>query len=163
MKFVYIPLVLTVILSLNLSAQTKENQESDIHHHAHHRYEIGLAVSPVFLLKEKEFATGMHLHFLRNLPHSKFAFGLGYERIFDEHEHNTFGLEAIYRPVEKLNLSLSPGLTFEKGSSKPDLALHTEVSYEFEIGEFHLGPAFEIAIAPEDIHFSLGIHLGIGF
>jgi len=162
MKFVIIPMVLMTIFSLNLSAQTGENPKND-KHHENHLNEFGMAFSPVYFVKEKDIAFGMHVHYVHNIPNSKFGLGLGYERIFDKHKHNTFGLEAIYRPFEALSLSLSPGLTFEDNNSGPDLALHIETSYEFEIGEFHLGPAFEFAIDPEDIHLSLGVHLGFGF
>lgn len=162
MKLIILPIILTTIFSLNLRAQTKENQDKNSHHE-NHQSEIGIAFSPVYFLNEKEIASGLHVHYVHNLPNSKFGLGLAYERIFDQHKHNTFGLVAIYRPVEKLNLSLSPGLTFEESNSKPNLALHIETSYEFEIGEFHLGPVFEFAIDPEDIHLSLGVHLGFGF
>jgi len=162
MKLVIIPLVLMVIFSLKLSAQTKENQDKKLTHE-NHQSEFGIAFSPVYFTNEKDIAFGMHVHYVYNIPNSKVGLGLGYERIFDQHKHNTFGLEAIYRPVEKLSLSLSPGLTFEENDSKPNLALHFETSYEFEVGEFHLGPAFEFAIDQEDIHLSLGVHLGFGF
>jgi len=162
MKLVIIPLVLTTIFSLNLIAQTKENQDKKLSHE-NHQSEFGIAFSPVYFVKEKDIAFGMHVHYVHNISSSKVGLGLAYERIFDQHKHNTFGLEAIYRPVEELSLSLSPGLTFEENNSKPVIALHFETSYEFEIGEFHLGPAFEFAIDREDIHLSLGVHLGFGF
>ena len=155
-------LVLTV-LSLNLPAQKNENSEKDLDNHEHHKNEIGIANSSVYFLKEKVFAYGLHIHYVRNIPNSNFGLGIGYERVFDEHKHNTFGIVARYRPIEKLNLSLSPGLAFEDRNSKPNFALHAETSYEFEIKNIHIGPALEFAYEPEDFHISLGIHLGYGF
>jgi hypothetical protein len=38
-----------------------------------------------------------------------------------------------------------------------------ETAYEFEIKNFHVGPAFEFAYDPEDFHISLGLHCGFGF
>ncbi|MBA4410940.1 MAG: hypothetical protein Q8S54_10245 [Bacteroidota bacterium] len=154
---------LTILSSFNVFAQNTENSNLILTHHDHHRNEIGLSYSPVYLLKEKGFASGMHLHFVRNLHNSKFGLGLGYERIFDKHKHSTFGLEVMYRPIEKLSFSVSPGLTFEDNISGVNPALHFETTYDFEIGDFHIGPAFEFAIDPEDIHLSLGVHLGFGF
>lgn len=162
MKVVLISMVLTTIISLNLTAQTNEIKAKKLPHE-NHQNEFGIAFSPVYFANNKDLATGMHLHYIYNITQSKFGFGLGYERIFDQHKHHTISLEAVYKPVEKLSLSLSPGLTFEGNNSAPDLALHLETAYEFEIGEFHLGPAFEFAVDHEDIHLSLGAHLGIGF
>ena len=42
-------------------------------------------------------------------------------------------------------------------------ALHLEASYEWEIGDVHLGPVVEYAYDEEDAHISLGLHIGIGF
>ena len=82
---------------------------------------------------------------------------------FDEHRHNTFGLVTTYRPIDRLNLNVSPGLTFEDGNSKVNFALHLETSYEFEINDFHIGPVLEFIYDPEDVHISLGLHVGYGF
>lgn len=46
-------------------------------HHEHHRNEIGLAVAPVYFIKEKEVTLGVHFHYVHNVPSSKF--GVGYE------------------------------------------------------------------------------------
>ena len=114
-------------------------------------------------MKEKEFAYGLHIHYVHYLHESKFGFGLSYERIFDEHGHNTFGVEAIYRPIGPLSINISPGLTFEDESKDANFALHLETAYEFEMNNFHIGPALEFAYDPEDFHISLGLHVGYGF
>lgn len=154
---------LASIFSLNIYAQATEHSDKELDNHEHHKNEIGMANSPVYFLKEKVFAYGLHIHYVHNIPKSKFGLGLGYERIFDIHKHNTFGFVASYRPIEKLNFIASPGLTFEDNNSQVNFALHLETSYEFEIRNFHIGPVFEIAYDPEDFHLSLGFHLGYGF
>lgn len=143
-------------------------QETDpikeISDHEHHRNEIGIGTSPVYFVNEKVLSYGLHIHYLYNLPHTKFGLGVGYEKIFDEHNHNTFGLTFNYRPVDKLNFNISPGLASENNEFKKSIfALHFETSYEFEIHNFHLGPVLEVAADKEDVHISLGLHLGIGF
>ncbi|MDQ3141410.1 MAG: hypothetical protein M3Q56_04090 [Bacteroidota bacterium] len=154
--------------SLNLNAQISKQTDQHGHdhttdHHEHHRNEIGIANSPVYFIKEKVFSYGLHIHYVYNIPKTKFGVGVGYERIFDEHKHNTFGILGMYRPIDKLILIVSPGLTFEDKNSNPNFALHLETSYEFEIKNFHIGPVFEFAYDPEDYHLSLGLHIGLGF
>ena len=145
-------------------ADTTTHGNHKTHSHDHHKNEIGIANAPVFFVKEKIFSYGVHLHYIRTIRKSKFGLGAGYERIFDAHGHNTFGLVTCYRPIDKLSLILSPGITFEdENPGNPDFALHAETSYEFEIKNFHLGPVFEFAYDPEDFHISLGLHIGYGF
>ena len=150
--------LLFLILSGVVMAQEHE------HEHDHHRNEIGIGNSPVYFVKEEILAYGLHMHYIYNIPESKFGVGLGYERIFDEHRHNTIGLVGNFRPVDRVSLSLSPGLSFEgSASSEAHFALHFETAYEFEVKNFHLGPVFEVAYDKEDVHISLGVHVGIGF
>ncbi|MHB8132270.1 MAG: hypothetical protein ACYDEX_25230 [Mobilitalea sp.] len=95
---------------------------------------------------------------------TRFGIGIGYERIFDEHKHNTIGVILSYAPIDHLALSLSPGIIFnENNLSDLNFGFHLETLYEFEIGMFHMGPVAEFAYAVEDYHVSLGLHLGFGF
>lgn len=134
------------------------------HNHDHHKYEIGVANSLVYFAKEKEVAYGLHLHFVRKIDHSKFGYGMAYEKIFDEHSHNFIGIVGNYNPFNRLHINLTPGVTFEQNeSSKLKLAFHAETSYDFSFGNFHLGPLLELAFAPEDFHIGLGLHIGYGY
>jgi hypothetical protein len=133
------------------------------HDHDHHKYEIGVANSLVYFAKEKEYAYGFHLHLVRNIVDSKFGYGIAYERIFDEHKHNTIGILGSYNPTKSLHISIVPGVSFEDSEpSNLKFAFHAETSYDFDLGEFHVGPLLEFAIDPEDHHFSVGLHIGYG-
>ncbi len=157
-----IPITLLIFLSVNgLYAQAEHDH--DKHNHHDHRNEIAISNAPVWFLNEKELAYGAHLHYLRAIPGSRFSIGVGYERIFDEHGHNTIGLTSNYRATEYLSFSISPGLAFEDKNGTPKLAVHFETSYDFSLGDFHLGPAFDFAWDTEDSHISLGLHIGYGF
>jgi hypothetical protein len=151
--------LLTVLFSLNLLAQ--ENEHTD--EHEHHKNEIAMAISPVYFVKEKVFSYGLHLHYVRNITNSKFGIGAGYERVFDDHKHNTFGLVLAYLPIENLSFNVSPGFTIEDENPTAHFAIHLEAAYGFEINNFHIGPNLEFAYDPEDIHISLGLHIGYGF
>ena len=150
-----------LIIRLSLIAQNPEVHE---HHHTHPKNEFGIAYSPYYFVKEKEFTHGIHLHFDRTIRDSKFALGIGYERLFDEHIHNFIGIAGSYRLVDEFIISLSPGIAFE-GDLKSELkfGLHFETSYEFEIHSLHIGPIVQFAYDPEDYHVSLGLHIGYGF
>jgi len=132
--------------------------------HDHHKYELGVANSLVYFVGENEYAYGFHLHLVRNIIHSNFGYGIAYERIFDKHKHNTIGIVGSYDLLKSLHISIAPGLSFE--DSEPSdfkFAFHTEASYDFDLGNLHVGPLLEFAIDPEDYHISLGLHIGYGF
>lgn len=163
MKRTYLVSLLMMTLIITANAQDIQTVDHPVHHHEHHRNEIGIANSPVYFVKEDVFAYGLHLHYLHKLWASKFALGIGYERIFDQHKHNTFNLVGSYRPVDNLSFNLSPGIAFEDGAGGVNFALHVETLYEFEIGDFHIGPLIEFAHDAEDYHISAGLHIGFGF
>jgi len=158
--------ILTLALMLSLMSliaqKSKDIGEQD--HHEHHKNEIGTAISPVYIVNEKELSYGLHIHYIHKISETKFGLGIGYERVFDEHKHNTIGIVGTYRLIEELSLNLSPGITFEDSdASNLNFALHIESTYEFEISNFHIGPLLEFAYTPEHYHISLGLHIGYGF
>jgi hypothetical protein len=163
MRITSLLLLYFTLISTLVVAQDDHHHDHDIDHHEHHRNEISIANSAVYFLKEKEYAYGLHAHYVRNIHNSAFGFGVSYERVFDEHKHNTIGIVASYRPVNRFALSLSPGIAFEDTGSHASLALHIEATYEFPLGDFHIGPLVEFAMDNEDQHLSFGIHLGYGF
>lgn len=163
MKYLLISLYILWFFSPGTFCQTPEGPVAEKEYHAHHKNEIAVAVSPVYLVKEKIFEPGIHLHAVRTILNTNAGIGISYERIFGRHQHNTFGFVMNYQPVEDLNFNLSPGLAFEDKERRPVFALHLESSYEIELNNFHIGPALELAYDPEDYHISLGIHLGYGF
>ncbi len=153
--------LLVIVLGI-ISASVYSQEEN--HNHDHHIHELGVANSFVYFAGEKEYAYGLHVHWVRNLKHSKFGYGFAYERIFDEHKHNTIGVVGSYNPIKSLHINIAPGIAFE--DSEPTVfkfAFHVETSYDIELGNFHIGPLLEFAFDPEDYHFSLGLHIGYGF
>jgi hypothetical protein len=135
-------------------------QAQDEHHE--HNNEIGIANAIVRYKKEKATNYGLHLHYIKAIKQTKFGLGLGYERIFDEHKHQSITLVTQYRPIDRLSLIVAPGILFEK-DEKGSFSTHFEVSYEWELRYFHLGPVLEFAYETEDVHYSVGLHVGYDF
>jgi hypothetical protein len=140
----------------------------------HEGLELALSNALVFLVNEDALAYSLHVHGVYTFTGSQWGLGLGYERVFDDHGHDTFGVVGCYRISHPLAFCLSPGLTFadhdddhdddhdehEEEGSHGEFSLHAELGYEFHIGSLHVGPALEFAYAPEDIHIGLGLHIG---
>lgn len=166
MRKLKLPIIAAAIALFTISnayAQSEADSKEPHRHHHHHANEIGIANAPSYFINEKEWAYSLHLHYIRGIGHSKFGVGIGYERIFGDHKHNTFGLVGAYHPIDPVTVIVSPGFTFEDKLSQSMFALHIETSYDFDVGHFHMGPVLEFAYDPEDIHISLGLHIGFGF
>jgi hypothetical protein len=150
-------IIYAAILSLSFPLLAQDHE-----HHDHHRNELGLENTLIYLPSEEALAYGMHLHYMHNFKESPFGLGLALERIFDEHGHTTVGIALGYRLLEPMHLSLTPGLSIEDGHGHAlSSSLHGEVLYEFLFGHFHIGPALSAGWSPEDMHYGLGLHLGI--
>lgn len=153
-----------VVTGFVIPAFSQDDHDHEGHHHDH-KNELGLATMPVYFFKEQEFTYGLHLHITHQIKETRYGYGIGYERIFDEHEHHTFSAVGSYRPIDPLMIIVAPGITFEGAAEEQEMmfAVHLESSYEFEVGDFHIGPVIEWAYDPEDYHFSLGVHFGYLF
>lgn len=158
MRFIFLAFLFLLPFSVFANTDNKEKE-----HHHHHSNEIGIANSLLYIPGEKEFAYGIHTHYIRYIPHTKFGYGLGYERIFGEHKHNTVGIIASYNPYVDFYFSAIPGVTFDDKISQFDLALHLELLYEIEINDFHIGPTLGYSFNPKDSHISFGVHIAYAF
>ncbi len=163
MRLILLLIFFTSVTLPNIFGQTQEKTIKNSNSHEHSKNEIGISISPAYFVKENVMTFAMHIHYTRNIPNTKFGIGISFERIVLAPKHNTFGLVFAYRPIERLSFTLSPGITFEDNNSDSLFAMHIETAYEFDLGSFHIGPAFEFAYDPNDYHLSLGIHVGYGF
>ncbi len=154
-----------ILILLILPAYLYCNEKSDKHiSHAHKNdYEIGLGIGDAYSLNEKGHALGLHFHLARNFQLSEmdFSVGLSYELIGDEHLHQSIGVLLDFTILENVHLVYTPGILFVENEFK--FSNHLELSYGFELGEYHLGPTLGYAIAGDDEHVFLGLHLGYGF
>ncbi len=154
---------LGVILSLTAFTQEDHSHEHSTDLHKNH---FGIGAAAAYLSTENVFAPGFHLHYIRQFGHEKqWGIGAGYEAILDEHIHNGVNLLLNYRPVHFISLNVGPGVVFGKHESEFEVqpAFHTEAVFEFDILGVHAGPMIGFGIDPEETHFSMGIHVGLGF
>lgn len=124
-----------------------------------HKNHMGLAIGVVPFLYEKEVAPGFHFHYTRVI--GKFGIGVGSEAILDEHKHYGFSAVFMYSPFEDFTIGISPGILL--AANEALFSTHFEAGYDFDVGEFHIGPMAEFAYAFEDTHFMFGVHFGVGF
>lgn len=156
MKILISTLFLVFFTTLSISAQG--------HNHNHPDHEIGMVHGIVYIPEYDETAYGLHLHLIHRLEHTKLGFGVGYERVFDEHGHSMFGFVMSYYPIQEWSISFTPGVMFEdEAPSDLRFALHLETLYEFHINDFHIGPTIGAAYTTEHYHLSLGVHFGYAF
>jgi len=141
------------------------------HAHSHeHNNEIGMAIGVVSAHGGEDNNLGLHLHYIKGIgKHNDFGVGLSLETIFDEHQHNSISLIVLYHFKNGLTIAYAPGVLLSKHSdenedhSEIEFAQHFEIYYEFELEQFHIGPQFDIGFEEGEVHYMLGLHLGIDF
>ncbi len=154
---------IAILFVLNVNAGNINDSEEDHEHDHGHKTEIGIGNSAVYFLGEKELSYGLHFHIIRNIKESKFGVGLAYEHIFDEHNHNTFGIVSSYTPIDRLHFAFTPGIAVESSNwTGKKFAIHFETAYDFQVGDIHLGPTVELGYNFEHVHLSFGVHIGFG-
>ncbi|NQV52074.1 MAG: hypothetical protein HQ500_02775 [Flavobacteriales bacterium] len=153
-----------ILLPFIACAQVDEHEHEihDEHEHNHH-YHVGIAMGPVYVIGENEFAPGLHLHMVRLIDLSKgeLGLGVGLEGIFDEHRHYAASFNISYLPIHNLTFTVAPGVQY--GENNYAFTTHFECSYEFIFDRIHIGPVIEYAWATTDAHFMAGVHIGFGF
>ena len=137
------------------------------HEHNHeHNHEISIAIGIIPNHDEQENNIGLHLHYVKGLgEHNQFGIGLSLETILDEHQHNSISLLGLYHFDNGFTIAYAPGILFTEHEQilETKFTQHFEFCYEFEYENFHIGPQFDIGFEQENIHFMLGIHLGLDF
>ena len=137
------------------------------HNHNHdHNNEIGMAIGIVPGHEGEESNLGLHLHYVKGLgEHNDFGVGLSLETIFDEHQHNSISLLNLYHFDNGFTIAYALGLLFSDhdGNSETSFTQHFEFYYEIELEQFHLGPQLDVGIEDGDLHYMIGIHLGIDY
>lgn len=156
-------LFLLFILPGQYGVFAQHHKHSD-HLHAHPENEIGLGNYLSYLAGEQEFAYGLHLHYLRSLDDTRFGAGIGFEKLFDEHGHQSLTIIGTYRITSPLIFSLAPGILFPNPENPAArFVLHMEATYEIEVGSFHIGPSLEFATTFDEYHMGLGLHVALTF
>jgi len=130
-----------VLIILLAQLQVVKGQETPIEKEHNHKNHIGLAIGVVPFLYETEVAPGFHFHYTRMI--GKFGIGVGSEAILDEHRHYGFSAVFMYSPFEDFTVGISPGVLL--ATDEALFSTHFEAGYDFDIGEFHIGPVIEYA------------------
>lgn len=128
---------------------------------------IGIGIGMAYLVNETDWAPGLHLHYSRALGEKQnFSLGTGMELIIGEHQHAGVSLAMEYAPFAGLSLGYGPCLEIPISSNTDhgmELIHHIEISYEFELRYFHIGPMVEYGFNRDDKHMMLGLHTGYNF
>jgi len=143
-------------------------------HHTHDRNEIGFGFGTIYIIGDKVWGQGMHLHYFRSVkPDSRFSWGCGLEQIWAKEErHFSINAGVKYELFEKFDLGVMPGVTFCKhsgdgpgsGVRHSRFSLHFEAAYNlFNWGNFHLAPVVDFAWSRGDSHLMPGLHIAYCF
>ena len=140
--------------------------ESGHNHNHSHNNEFGIAIGIVPGHEDEDDNLGLHLHYVKGIgKHNDFGIGISIETIFDDHKHNSVSILGTYHFENGFTIAYAPGILFAEhdGETEEELTQHFELYYEFELEHFHIGPQIDIGYEDGEIHYMLGVHLGIDF
>jgi len=164
--FYFLILAFTVTLSNTAFGQISGQKP---HHHEGKKYELGLSLSLAHMEKENENALNTHIHLMRRFDPDnnwkRIALGLGFEYFFTEHKHYGLLGTVSINPIWDLICDVSPGILFTEhnNSQETQYVFHLELTYEFDMENFGIGPVIGMGLSEDDRHFTVGIHIGKGF
>lgn len=162
MKKIYIGLCLCLLV-FGSYAQTNENMVKPLEKNNNVGFGLGMA----YMVDQNTWAPGIHIHYDRSLGEKKrISIGAGSELLMGDDRHTSLALSIAYRLTEAISVGYSPGLEFHLDDSEENgahFAQHIEISYEFDLDWFHIGPMLEYGFCKEDAHLMFGIHTGFGF
>ena len=146
-------LIFLLLNCLNVKAQEQHNE--------HNHLGISVGISKIF--PEKTYVPGGHFHYsyLFKIKNIQLGVGTSLEYLFDKHQHIGTDLSFSIFPTEDIEISIAPGLVFSNNIM--EYATHFELGYSFDLHSVHLGPIIEMAVSKEDIHLTIGVHVGFGF
>lgn len=130
--------------------------------HSHQRNEFGLSLGGAYEIQHREWAPFIHIHYFRTFtPHSRWAWGAGFELIPNGERHVELGAGVRFEPVRHLQLTLMPGVSV---TDRARFSVHAEVVWEaIQVGILHLGPVVGYAWTRDHSHVSVGIHAAVAF
>lgn len=128
-----------------------------------HNKEISISNLSVYSVLHESMHYGFLIQYVQVIKHTKLGLGFGYERIYDELQHYSFGPVLSYKPFSKFNISVFPTIELNTYNTQRRFSLHIESSYDLRIRDVLIGPVLEFASNPEETHISLGAHLGFSF
>lgn len=162
-------LQLTIILLTYPHAIFAQQLKNERHHHNEHVYELGISLGLAHLKKEGDNAIGSHVHIFKRLGSGneleRIAIGFGIEYIFTEHSHMSFLGTLSFNPFAAFIIDISPGILKTEHDSEKEIKYitHLELTYEFDLNSFGLGPVVGTTFSGDDQHYMIGLHFGKGF
>lgn len=130
-------------------------------------FELGLSVGYAYLKEEKEEAPVLHAHLMKHLSDEGwlkyFSLGIGVETIFTDERHYGAMVTVAVHPWEHVIIAVSPGVAWEEheGETHSSYATHIEAAYVFETSHYHIGPVVGYSKTEDDVHYNIGVHIGV--
>ena len=135
------------------------------HHETEKEPGLELVVSGVVITEtehnESDFATEIHLTYWTT---HKWAFGVGYTVVFEEHNRIGHEIAALvsHKPWPFLTVNTGPSFSLPNSHKDTEVSGYLESEFALPIGNFHVGPTVGILVG-EDFRWFGGFHISYEF
>ena len=138
-------------------------EHADQHRDDHDDRDITIGLSAGYIRLEGEGGLGGHIDILHRLSHEGFgkhiAAGLSVGAIVN-HDHYTVMAPFAAHPWRGLELSVAPGLEWERHDTEWErrYTTHLSAAYVVDRGPIEIGPALELSHSSEGRHLGINLH-----
>ena len=152
-------LIFILFIGLSQFSFAQENHETE------KEPGLELVVSGIVITETKhnrsDLATEIHLTYWTT---HKWAFGVGYTLIFEEHNKIGHEIAALvsHKPWSFLTVNSGPSFSLPNSEKDMEISWYVESEFAFPIGDFHVGPTLGILVG-DYFRWFAGIHISYEF
>lgn len=161
MKILKISLLFIVLIHAPVFSQ-EHNSE---HHSTSHKTGLETVLSALIIHAPEhditDYANELHLTYWTT---HKWAFGVSYTMVFEEHNRIGHEIAAIasHKPWRFLTLNAGPSINMPNSERDLETSAYLETEWAILLGDFHAGPTAGI-LAGKDFRYFGGLHISYEF
>jgi hypothetical protein len=162
--FKTIAVLLLIATSFSVSARSPMKRTNNFRSYKQPTNDFVVGLSQANLTYTREWAPSVHAHYHHYFTYF-FSAGLAAESVFASKNFNTVSLEVSLKFADRLVTTFKPGLAIINPGERAEMLFVTgfEAMYQLKLTDkLFWGPMAGVNVYQNDVHYIMGLHLGLG-